>query len=257
MAGRRLWSSQHATEHYHATGHPIVSLFEPSENWMWCFVDDMKTEGAQLMQRDMTRAEWQRIHDRAAHDYQCGAWVRETLFGVGQLRRQLFAQAKGQILDVGCGYGANFAYLPNATHITGVDVSPVMLEMARAHALQLGLNVTLVAGDAEALDFPDNMFDTVISALSTCSFQNPITALQEIRRVCKPGGQVLLLEHGRSTWEWLGRYQDRHVDAMVVRSGCRWNHQPQEVVAAAGLPIVAAHRTGLGILHNIQAVPNK
>ena len=189
--------------------------------------------------------------------YRRGAWIRETLFGVGRLRRQLLAQAKGHILDVGCGYGANFAYLPNATHITGVDFSSTMLEMARAHAHQLGLNVTLVEGDAEALDFPDARFDTVISALSTCSFQNPIVALQEIRRVCKPGGQILLLEHGRSSWEWLGRYQDRHVNAMVAQSGCRWNHQPQEVAAAAGLRIVAAHRTGLGILHAIQATPNK
>src|SRR5512138_2768926 len=137
------------------------------------------------MENDMTRAEWRRIHDRAAPVYRRGSWVRETLFGVGRLRRQLFAQAIGQVLDVGCGYGANFAYLPNAAHITGLDFSPVMLGMARDHADQLGLDVTLVEGDAEALEFPDASFDSVISALSTCSFQNPITALQEMRRVCK------------------------------------------------------------------------
>ena len=75
--------------------------------------------------------------------------------------------------------------------------------------------------------------------------------------MCKPRRRILLLEHGRSSWEWLGRYQERHVDAMVARSGCRWDHEPQDVVAAAGLRIVAAHRTGLGILHTIQATPNK
>src|SRR5262245_50028621 len=116
------------------------------------------------MENDMMRAEWRHIHDRAAYDYRRGAWGRETLLGIGRLRRQLFAQAMGQVLDVGCGYGANFAYLPNAAHITGVDFSPVMLEMARAHADQLGLNVTLVEGDAEALDFVDASFDSVISA---------------------------------------------------------------------------------------------
>jgi ubiquinone/menaquinone biosynthesis C-methylase UbiE len=208
------------------------------------------------MEKDMTRAESQRIHDRAAHNYRRGAWVRETLLGVGRLRRQLFAQAIGQVLDVGCGYGANFAYLPNATHITGVDFSPVMLGMARERANQLGLDVTLMEGDAEALDFPDASFDTVISALSTCSFQNPIIALHEMRRMCKPGGQILLLEHGRSSWEWLGRYQDRHVDDIIAQGGCRWNHESQAVVTAAGLRILAAHRTGLGILHTIQATPN-
>ena len=96
---------------------------------------------------EISRAEWRAIHDRAAPDYRGGAWVRETLFGIGRLRRQLFAHASGYVLDVGCGYGANFVYLPNAGHITGVDFSPVMLEMARAHADRRGLDVTLVEGD--------------------------------------------------------------------------------------------------------------
>lgn len=212
---------------------------------------------AHPIQDTVSRAEWRAIHDRTAHDYQRGAWLRETLFGVGRLRRRLFAHASGHVLDVGCGYGANFVDLANATHITGVDVSPVMLELARTRADQLGLDITLVEGDAEALDFADASFDTVISALSTCSFQHPVTALQEMRRVCAPGGQILLLEHGRSSWEWLGRYQDRHVDDMIAQSGCRWNHEPQDVVAAAGLRIVAAHRSEMGILHTIQAIPNR
>jgi SAM-dependent methyltransferase len=205
----------------------------------------------------VSQAEWRAIHDRTAQDYRRGAWVRENMFGIGRLRRRLFAQATGHVLDVGCGYGANFAYLPHATHITGVDFSSVMLEMARTRADELGLDINLVEGDAEALDFPDASFDVVISALSTCSFQNPIAALQEMRRVCKPGGRTLLIEHGRSSWEWLGRYQDRHVDDMIAQAGCRWNHEPQDVVAAAGLRIVAAHRTGMGILHTIKATPNK
>jgi SAM-dependent methyltransferase len=205
----------------------------------------------------VSQAEWRAIHDRVAQDYWRGAWVRERLLGIGRLRRRLFAHATGRVLDVGCGYGANFAYLPNATHITGVDFSPVMLDMARIRADRLGLDITLVEGDAEALDFPDASFDTVISALSTCSFQNPITALQEMRRVCAPGGRILLLEHGRSSWEWLGRYQDRHVDEMIAQAGCRWNHEPLDVVTAAGLRIVAARRTGMGVLYTIQATPNK
>lgn len=209
------------------------------------------------MENDMSHAEWRDIHERAARDYRRGARVRETLFGVRRLRRRLFGQATGQVLDVGCGYGANVAYLPNASHITGVDFSAVMLKMAKTHADQLGRDVTLVEGDAEALDFPDSSFDTVVSALSTCSFPHPVTALQEMRRVCKPGGQILLLEHGRSSCEWLGRYQDRHADEQIAQSGCRWNQEPQEVIAAAGLAIVGAHRTGLGVLHTIQATPNK
>jgi ubiquinone/menaquinone biosynthesis C-methylase UbiE len=206
---------------------------------------------------DFSHVTWRDIHDRAAQDYRRGEWLRESVFGVAWMRRQLFERATGQVLDVACGYGMNFGYLPNAMHTTGIDFSPVMLEMAQTHADQFGHDVTLAVGDAEALDFPDDSFDTVISALSTCSFQNPIKALQEMRRVCKPGGRILLVEHGRSTWEWIGRYQDRHVDAMIAQGGCYWNQDPLELVAAAGLRMVATRRAGLGIFHMIQATPNK
>jgi SAM-dependent methyltransferase len=142
---------------------------------------------------------WQRIHDDSARDYQSGEWVREKLLGVGRKRRELFSLASGSVLDVGCGYGSNFEYLSNTTHITGIDVSPVMLDMAREHARRLNIEVDLRQGDVEALDFPDHTFDTVISALATCSYLNPIAALREMRRVCKPEGRLLLLEHGRSS----------------------------------------------------------
>jgi SAM-dependent methyltransferase len=203
----------------------------------------------------ISRDKWRLIHDQAAQDYRRGEWIRETVFGVGRLRQQPFVQATGEVLDVACGYGMNFAYLTNATHITSVEFSPVMLNMAKPYARRLGRDITLVEGDAEALDFPDGRFDTVVSALSTCSFLHPIKALQEMRRVCKPGGRILLIEHGRSTWEWIGRYQDRHVDTMIVHGGCHWNQEPQELVQAAGPRIVAAQRIGLGIFHTIQAMP--
>src|SRR5512138_3668597 len=111
--------------------------------------------------------------------------------------------------------------------------------------------------DAEHLDFSDNAFDTVISSLSTCSFFHPIDALREMRRVCKPKGQILLIEHGRSSWGWLGNYQDRHVHEQIEQGGCRWNQEPQELVREAGMKILHADRGLLGIFHSIQAVPGK
>ena len=77
---------------------------------------------------------WRRIHDDSARDYKSGEWFREKILGVGRKRRELFSLAIGNVLDVGCGYGSNFEYLTNATRITGVDMSPVMLDMAREHA---------------------------------------------------------------------------------------------------------------------------
>lgn len=198
---------------------------------------------------------WRRIHDDSARAYRSGAWFREKIFGVGRLRRKLFALATGNVLDVGCGYGSNFEYLKNAAHITGVDVSPVMLDLARAHTRQLGLEVDLRQGDVEHLDFPDHTFDTVISALATCSYLNPIAALHEMKRVCKPDGRLLFLEHGRSSWELIGRFQDRSALNSIQRSGCRHNQEPQQIIQAAGLKIISARRSWIGILHVIQVSP--
>src|SRR5689334_20748212 len=153
------------------------------------------------MQNDHSRSDWKKIHDNAAGDYIKSEWTREVLFGVGRQRRKLFARATGDVLDVGCGYGINFLHLVNATNVTGVDFSSIMLARGRALAARAGIKGDLREGDAEALEFPDKSFDTVISSLATCSFYDPIKALKEMRRVCKPQGCVLLLEHGRSTWK--------------------------------------------------------
>jgi ubiquinone/menaquinone biosynthesis C-methylase UbiE len=201
--------------------------------------------------------EWRRIHNRAARDYINSEWSREVFFGVAKKRKKLFAQATGKVLDVGCGYGNNFPYLINATHITGIDFSPVMLAKARETARQLSIRVDLREGSAESLDFADGAFDTVISSLSTCSFFNPIPALKEMRRVCKAEGKILLLEHGRSSWDWLGKYQDRHVHEQIEQGGCRWNQEPQELVREAGIKILQADRTLFGVFHSITAWPAK
>src|SRR5512147_1274796 len=184
--------------------------------------------------------EWVHIHNRAARDYINSEWSREVVFGVGRKRKELFALATGNVLDVGCGYGINLPYLIHATQITGIDFSSVMLDKAREMARRSKIPVHLHQEDAEALDFPDSTFDTVISSLSTCSFFNPVAALREMQRVCKPDGQILLIEHGRSSWNWLGNYQDRHVHEQIEQGGCRWNQEPQELVKEAGLNILDA-----------------
>ena len=201
--------------------------------------------------------EWLGIHNRAAWDYIRSEWSREVLFGVGRKRKELFSQAHGNVLDVGCGYGINIPYLTNATHITGIDFSPIMVQKARETAHRSKIPVEIRQGDAEALDFPENSFDTVISTLSTCSFYDPLTALQEMRRVCKPQGKILLIEHGRSSWAWLGNYQDRHVHEQIEQGGCRWNQEPQDLVKEAGLHILTARRDLFGIFHTMTVSSSK
>jgi ubiquinone/menaquinone biosynthesis C-methylase UbiE len=181
------------------------------------------------------------------------AFFRETVLGVGRMRRRHFAKAHGSILDVACGAGENFRYYQRpGNQYTGIDLSAYMVEQARKHAQELGMTVDLRVMDAQRLDFPDASFDTVVSALSTCTFPDTPAVLLEIRRVCKPGGRILLLEHGRSSWEPLGRWLDRAAPAQYAEAGCRLNQDPRIAVQQAGLKLVSLERTLLGVGYLIE-----
>src|SRR5262245_33606017 len=122
-----------------------------------------------------------------------------------------------------------------------------MLNVARQRAAKLSMDVSFLLADAEALPFSDKSFDTVVSSVTTCTFPNPVAALREMARVCRTDGRVLLLEHGRSDRQWLGRWQDRHADKFAKPFGCHWNREPLDMVRKAGLEVNRARRFFLGI----------
>lgn len=152
--------------------------------------------------------------------------------------------------------GSNIPLFPVGSDITAVDLSPKMLEIACANATSHGLNVNFAAMDAEHLEFPDAIFDTVVSTLSTCTFPNPVKALQEIKRVCRSNGLILLLEHGHSSIPWLANYQARHeYQHYEDHAGCRWNQKPLDLVQSVGIKVVKSKRNILGMFHSIEAKP--
>jgi ubiquinone/menaquinone biosynthesis C-methylase UbiE len=177
------------------------------------------------------------------------------LLGVRKLRQRLLQQVSGQVLEVAVGTGKNLTYYPQCCRITGVDVSREMLAVGRERAAKLSMNVSFSLADAAALPYPDKTFDTVVSSLTTCTFPNPVSALHEMARVCKPKGRILLLEHGRSDREWLGRLQDRRADRHAKQLGCHWNREPLQLVRHAGLNVIEAERSFFGIFHQIEAQP--
>jgi len=203
----------------------------------------------------MSLDDLQNAYDAIADGYEQKLWFDQYVLGVGRLRKQLMSKARGKILDVACGTGLNFPFFPSTSEITAIDLSPQMLEIARQKAAALNLNVQVKVMDAQRLDFPDGSFDTVASTLSTCTFPDPIQALQEMGRVCRTGGLILLLEHGHSSLPWLAKYQDRHViQHYQENAGCRWNQDPLDLVKVAGLQILKSKRTGLGMFHSIEAM---
>jgi ubiquinone/menaquinone biosynthesis C-methylase UbiE len=193
-------------------------------------------------------------YDRFARWYD---WLEGVLnlLGLSRLRRVLLRRASGKVLEVAVGTGKNLIHYPRDCRIIALDLSREMLNVARNRAAKLSTPVSFLVADAEALPFPDSSFDTVISSLSTCTFPNPVAALEEMARVCRSEGKVLLLEHGRSDRGRFGRWQDRHADQFVKPLGCHWNREPLTLTRDAGLKVVRTRRTFFGIFHQIEADP--
>jgi ubiquinone/menaquinone biosynthesis C-methylase UbiE len=202
----------------------------------------------------LTPQEISQKYDRFAQWYDVAEGVPDLL-GIRKLRQRVLQQACGKVLEVAVGTGKNLPYYPHECRIIAVDLSGEMLNIARKRAVKLSMNVSFLLADAEALPFSEKSFDTVVSSLSTCTFPDPVAALREMARVCRTDGKIVLLEHGRSDREWLGRWQDRHAEQFAKPLGCHWNREPLELTKDAGLKVVRARRTFFGIFHQIEAVP--
>jgi ubiquinone/menaquinone biosynthesis C-methylase UbiE len=121
------------------------------------------------------------------------AFYERILFGDG--RQWVCSQAVGDTLEVAVGGGRNLPFYPEGVRLTGIDFSPQMLQLAQQQAEQLGRQVDLRLGDAQALELPDASFDTVVCTLSLCAIPDERRAIVEMKRVLRPGGRLLLLDH--------------------------------------------------------------
>jgi ubiquinone/menaquinone biosynthesis C-methylase UbiE len=194
------------------------------------------------------------MYDRFAQWYDVVEGVPDLL-GVKKLRQRILKRALGEVLEVAVGTGKNLRHYPEGCAITAVDVSREMLNVARVRAERLSMDIAFLLADAQALPFLSGSFDTVVSSLTTCTFPDPVAALGEMARVCRPEGHVLLLEHGRSDREWLGCWQDRRADRHAKQFGCHWNREPLELVQEAGLKVEKVRRVFFGVFYQIKARP--
>ena len=172
-------------------------------------------------------------------------------------REKLWAQVHGgRVLEVGVGTGKNFPYYPKDARVTAIDISERMLERARRRAAQMGVSVELLPMDAQALTFPDHSFDYVVATFVFCSVPDPVLGLSELRRVCKPTGRVLLLEHMRPDSPGLGRLFDLLNPLAVRLTGANINRRTVENVRRAGLMIESVENLApRGIVKLIVATP--
>ncbi|HLQ84354.1 MAG TPA: class I SAM-dependent methyltransferase [Pseudogracilibacillus sp.] len=172
-------------------------------------------------------------------------------------RKEILSDLKGEILEVGVGTGASFEYYPMKVNVTGIDFSPKMLDIAQSKIPKSKAEIKLLEMDIEQMNFPDNSFDTVISSCVFCSVPNPIEGLKEIRRVVKPEGKIIMLEHMRSENAVVGKILDLTNPFTVRLTGANVNRETIKNLEAAGLKLIKEEYLMTSIMRKLIISPNK
>lgn len=192
-----------------------------------------------------------RLYDDRAATYDRSIGIVERIL-LGRLRHAYGALLRGATIEVGVGSGLNIPfYSPAVTRAVGVDLSQEMLRHAREQASQLGIPFALVQADAEALPFPDAAFDTVAISLALCTIPDPVKALLELGRVCRPGGKVVMLEHVRSTARPLAAMQTALSPLNERAIGCHLDRDTFGLARSLGFSI---DETWSRLLDSVQLV---
>jgi ubiquinone/menaquinone biosynthesis C-methylase UbiE len=198
-------------------------------------------------------ARQKRVWDKAAPGYDKQiAFFERNWFSGG--REWLGQRARGRVLEVAIGTGRNLPCYPADVTITGIELSPAMLAIARQRAMSLGRDVDLREGDAEHLPFGEASFDTVVCALSLCTIPSPVAAIAETRRVLVPGGRLLLLDHIGSTWPPVYAVQWLAERVTIRTAGEHFTRRQLPLVKAAGFQVVETERLKAGTVERIHAV---
>ncbi|MBZ0270898.1 methyltransferase domain-containing protein [bacterium] len=169
-------------------------------------------------------------------------------------RRGMWSRARGRVLEIGVGTGRNLALYPKDAAIVAIDLSPRMLARAEKTAKKLGLSsARFEVADAEALPYPDASFDTIVTSCVFCSVPDPVQGLREARRVLRPGGKLLMLEHVLSEKPGL-RPLMRWLDPIPFHIwGAHIDRETVSNVHAAGFTDIDVKKRSLDIVLEITA----
>jgi ubiquinone/menaquinone biosynthesis C-methylase UbiE len=193
-------------------------------------------------------------YDRIAWIYDFMELPVETM-SFSLWRDELLSAVTGSVLEVGIGTGKNLPFYRADIDLHGIDISPEMFKRAKRRADNMGMKADLRVMDVEKMTFPDQYFDFAVSTFVFCSVPDPVKGMQEVKRVLKPGGTVLFLEHVRSENRILGTIMDFLNPLIRSIVGANINRRTVENITKAGLEIISVENKGSHIVKKISARP--
>ena len=208
------------------------------------------------MTRGPTNTQVRKYFDKhaAGYDRQMGFCERHLL---GEHRGWATSQATGDVLELAVGTGLNLTLYPQGVRrVLGVELSERMVDLARARINEAGIGdrIEVTQGDVQNLDLPGESFDTVLSTYTVCTIPNPEAALAEGWRVLRPGGRLILVEHGPAARPWV-RAGQRLINPLSIR--LQADHilrDPVPIALDAGFEIVDSDQTGWsGLVYRVVA----
>jgi ubiquinone/menaquinone biosynthesis C-methylase UbiE len=199
-------------------------------------------------EKDRVRAMYER--EAPKYDRSMGLFER---FVLGDARVWACKRARGDVLELAVGTGLNLPHYPHDVHLTGVELSPAMLNIAKRRTADLRREADLRVGDAEELEFADASFDTVLCTYGLCTIPDAGQAVREAARVLKPGGRLVLAEHVRSPMAVV-RAGQRALNGLMVRfKADHLLREPLDHVRDEGLVVEELERARLGIVERLAA----
>ena len=203
------------------------------------------------------RKDLERRYDRLAFAYDILDAIPERLF-YDAWRRRLWGNVVGErILEVGVGTGKNIRFYPGKARVTAIDISSKMLEKVASRVRSRpDVDIELIRMDIQRLDFDAASFDAVVGSFVLTVVPSPLNALQEVRRVCKPQGNLWLLEFTRSDSKLVGFVQDLITPLASVLYNANVGRDIVKLVRRSGFTIVEVEEVVDGIVRIIRATPS-